>query len=74
MALHNVDIVFHMAAPGKRIDTEYNPREAKTNVLGTQNMIDEAIKNKVRYFMTVSTDKAVNPVICMVVVNFVLKN
>jgi len=62
MALHNVDIVFHAAAL-KRIDTiEYNPMEAiKTNVLGTQNMIDEAIKNKVRYFMTVSTDKAVNP-------------
>lgn len=62
MALHEVDIVFHAAAL-KRIDTiEYNPMEAiKTNILGTQNMIEESIKNKVKYFMTISTDKAVNP-------------
>ena len=33
----------------------------KTNILGTQNMIEESIKNKVKYFMTISTDKAVNP-------------
>jgi len=62
MALHDVDIVFHAAAL-KRIDTiEYNPMEAiKTNILGTQNMIDESIRNKVKYFMSISTDKAVNP-------------
>jgi len=62
LALYNVDIVFHAAAL-KRIDSiEYNPTEAiKTNIIGTQNLIEEAIKNKVKYFMSISTDKAVNP-------------
>ena len=33
----------------------------KTNISIAQNMIEESIKNKVKYFMTISTDKAVNP-------------
>lgn len=61
-ALMNVDIVIHAAAL-KRVDSiEYNPFEAiKTNIIGTQNLIETAIKYKIPYFMSVSTDKAVSP-------------
>jgi UDP-N-acetylglucosamine 4,6-dehydratase len=63
MALNGVDIVFHAAAL-KQVDTiEYNPFEAvKTNIYGTQNLIDSAIINNVKFFISVSTDKAVSPV------------
>jgi UDP-N-acetylglucosamine 4,6-dehydratase len=63
MALNGVDIVFHAAAL-KQVDTiEYNPFEAvKTNIQGTQNLIDSAIINNIKYFISVSTDKAVSPV------------
>ena len=62
LALVNVDIVIHAAAL-KRVDSiEYNPIEAiKTNIIGTQNLIESSILNKVKYFMSISTDKAVNP-------------
>lgn len=62
LALINVDIVIHAAAL-KRVDSiEYNPIEAiKTNILGTQNLIETAIKYKIPYFMSISTDKAVSP-------------
>ena len=62
LALIDVDIIIHAAAL-KRVDSiEYNPIEAiKTNIIGTQNLIEVAIKNKIKYFMSISTDKAVNP-------------
>ena len=62
LALVNVDIIFHAAAL-KRIDSiEYNPTEAiKTNIIGTQNLIETSIKHNIKYFMSISTDKAVNP-------------
>ena len=62
LALVNVDIVIHAAAL-KRVDSiEYNPMEAiKTNIIGTQNLIESSILNKVKLFMSISTDKAVNP-------------
>lgn len=63
MALNGVDIVFHAAAL-KQVDTiEYNPFEAvKTNIYGTQNLIETALQNNVKYFIAISTDKAVSPV------------
>jgi FlaA1/EpsC-like NDP-sugar epimerase len=58
----NIDIVIHAAAMKHVPVCEYNPDEAKkTNVLGTKNMINAAIKCKVKKFLFVSTDKAVNP-------------
>ena len=62
LALINVDIVIHAAAL-KRVDSiEYNPIEAiKTNIMGTQNLIETTIKHKIPYFMSISTDKAVSP-------------
>jgi len=61
-AIEDIDIIFHAAAL-KHVETcEYNPFEAiKTNVLGTQNVIDVAIEEEVGKVIFTSSDKAVNP-------------
>ncbi len=62
-ALKNIDFVFHAAALKHVPLCEYNPFEAvKTNVLGTQNVIEVAMEEEVEKLITISTDKAVNPV------------
>lgn len=61
-AMHNIDIVFDLAALKHVPACEYNPFEAvKTNVLGTQNVIECAIENKVKKVIYASSDKAVSP-------------
>lgn len=61
-AVEDVDIIFHAAALKHVTACEYNPFEAvKTNVLGTQNLIDVAIDNNVGKILFTSSDKAVNP-------------
>ena len=62
-AFHGVDFVIHAAAL-KQVDTgEYNPMEfIKTNVLGSQNIIDAAIESKVKKVVALSTDKASSPI------------
>jgi len=62
-ALHGVDYVVHAAAL-KQVDTaEYNPMEyIKTNVLGSQNVIDASIDSGVRKVVALSTDKASSPI------------
>ena len=62
-AFHNVDYVFHAAAL-KQVDTgEYNPMEfIKTNVLGSQNVIDASIEAGVKRVVALSTDKASSPI------------
>lgn len=63
VAMSDIDIVYHAAALKHVPLCEYNPFEAiKTNVLGTQNIIQSAIENKVDKVISISTDKAVNPV------------
>jgi len=57
-----VDIVIHVAALKHVPICEYNPEEAfSTNVLGTKNMINASIKNKIKFFLFISTDKVINP-------------
>jgi len=61
-ATENIEIVFHAAALKHVPLCEYNPFEAiKTNVIGTQNLLEVAIDENVEKIITISTDKAVNP-------------
>ena len=62
MAMKGIDIVFHASALKHVPLCEYNPFDAiKTNVLGTQNVLEAAIANKVQKVINISTDKAVSP-------------
>jgi len=62
LAMENIDIVFHTAALKHVESCEKNPFEAvKTNVQGTQNLIDCAFKNNVDKVIGISTDKATDP-------------
>jgi UDP-N-acetylglucosamine 4,6-dehydratase len=62
-AFHGVNFVIHAAAL-KQVDTgEYNPMEfVKTNVLGSQNVIEAAIDSGVGKVVALSTDKASSPI------------
>ena len=61
-ALEDIDIVFHAAALKHVPIIEYNPFEAiKTNVIGSQNIIDACLEENVEKAICVGTDKAVSP-------------
>ena len=61
-ALEDVDIVFHAAALKHVPKIEYNPFESiKTNVIGSQNVIDNCLKQNVQKVIAIGTDKAVSP-------------
>src|SRR5437868_6111027 len=62
-AFQGVDIVVHAAALKQVPAAEYNPFEAvKTNILGAENIINEAIDCGVEKVIALSSDKAVNPI------------
>ncbi len=62
-AVESVDIVFHAAALKHVALCEFNPFEAiQTNVLGTKNLIEVALDEEIEKFITISTDKAANPI------------
>ena len=63
MAMHGVDLVLHAAAMKIVPTCEYNPFEAvMTNIHGAENVCRAAMASKVPKVMSLSTDKAVNPV------------
>ena len=62
-AMRNVDYVIHAAALKHVPIAEYNPVEfVKTNILGSQNVIDAAIETNVSKVVALSTDKAAAPI------------
>jgi len=62
-AMQGVDVVVHAAALKQVPACEYNPMEAiKTNIMGSSNVVDAALDAGVKKVLTLSTDKAVNPV------------
>lgn len=65
-ATRGVDYLFHAAALKQVPSCEFHPMEAvKTNVLGTENVLEAAIQNGVRRVVCLSTDKAVYPINAM---------
>ena len=65
-ATKNVDYIFHAAALKQVPSCEFYPLEAiKTNILGTQNVLDCAVENNVKKVICLSTDKAVYPINAM---------
>lgn len=65
-AMRGVDYVFHAAALKQVPSCEFFPVEAvKTNVLGTENVLEAAITNNVANVVVLSTDKAVYPINAM---------
>jgi UDP-N-acetylglucosamine 4,6-dehydratase/5-epimerase len=62
MAVEDIDYVFHAAALKHVPKIEYNPFESiKTNVIGSQNIINACLKSNVKKVIGISTDKAVSP-------------
>ncbi|WKZ71070.1 MAG: SDR family NAD(P)-dependent oxidoreductase [Melioribacteraceae bacterium] len=62
-AMEGVDIVYQAAALKQVPTCEFSPMEAvKTNISGVSNIINSALRHKVKKVITVSTDKAVKPV------------
>ena len=64
--MNDVDVVFHAAALKQVPSCEFFPMEAVlTNVIGSNNVIESAIKHKVKSVVCLSTDKAVQPINAM---------
>ncbi len=65
-AMMGVDYVFHAAALKQVPSCEFYPLEAvKTNILGTENVLNAAVANQVKKVVLLSTDKAVYPINAM---------
>lgn len=65
-ATRGVDYIYHAAALKQVPSCEFHPMEAvKTNVLGTENLLEAAITNGVKRVVCLSTDKAVYPINAM---------
>ena len=65
-ATRGANYIFHAAALKQVPSCEFHPMEAlKTNVLGTENVLDAAINSNVERVVCLSTDKAVYPINAM---------
>jgi len=65
-ATRGVDFIFHAAALKQVPSCEFHPMQAvKTNILGTENVLEAAIHNEVQRVVCLSTDKAVYPINAM---------
>jgi UDP-N-acetylglucosamine 4,6-dehydratase len=65
-ATRGVDYIFHAAALKQVPSCEFHPMEAvKTNIIGTENVLEAAIQNRVKRIVCLSTDKAVYPINAM---------
>ena len=65
-ATRGVDYIFHAAALKQVPSCEFHPMEAvKTNIIGTDNLLEAAIQNSVRRVVCLSTDKAAYPINAM---------
>lgn len=65
-ATRDVDYIFHAAALKQVPSCEFHPMEAvKTNIIGTDNLLEAAIQNGVRRVVCLSTDKAAYPINAM---------
>ena len=63
IAMRTVDVVVHAAALKQISAAEYNPFEAiKTNIIGTQNIVESCVSNNVKKAILLSTDKACSPI------------
>jgi len=66
LAMYDVDYVFHAAALKQVPSCEFYPMEAVlTNIVGTENLLNAAIRQRVKNVIVLSTDKAVYPVNAM---------
>jgi UDP-glucose 4-epimerase len=66
MAMQDVDYIFHAAALKQVPSCEFFPIQAvKTNILGTENVLESAVKNGVKNIVVLSTDKACYPINAM---------
>ena len=62
-AFQEVDFVIHAAALKQVVAAEYNPFEfIKTNIIGSQNVIEACVANNVKHVIALSTDKASSPI------------
>jgi UDP-glucose 4-epimerase len=65
-AVHGANYIFHAAALKQVPSCEFFPMEAiKTNVMGTENVLDAAVRHNVENVVVLSTDKAVYPINAM---------
>jgi UDP-N-acetylglucosamine 4,6-dehydratase/5-epimerase len=73
-AMRNVDYVYHAAALKQVPSCEFYPLEAvKTNVLGTENVLEAAVLHRVERVVCLSTDKAVYPINAMGISNALME-